>query len=415
MGTPPLGTPLFTTTTRLPDAVSEAIRPSWTAARHRSYDAAVPGASELVALGDAAGRRLARDLFALCDLPHYVSSAMDGWAVCGAAPWRVVDSATLASGECRPIVTGAMLPPGAIAVLRSEHASIARHGDAKWVTTTPSARPDEPRDGEHVRLAGTEAMTGDVLITAGTVLNPAHIALAASAGHDEVAVSVRPRVRLVLTGDEVVSVGIPASGRVRDSFGPVLPSLIAQLGGFVSDAIHLGDSLPGMIDSLSTDPAGHEVIVTTGSTGSSSADHLRDALHALGATMLIDGIRMRPGGPSLLARLADGRFVVGLPGNPLAAILALLTIGEPLLAGMTGAAAPSIHRVAVGAELSGRASTSLLIPYRLEDGLAVATGWLGSTMMRGLADSVGVLVCPPEGVVAGADTDAFPLPWAAPL
>jgi molybdopterin molybdotransferase len=258
-------------------------------------------------------------------------------------------------------------------------------------------------------------MTGDVLITAGTILNPAHIALAASAGHDEVAVSVRPRVRLVLTGDEVVSAGIPASGRVRDSFGPVLPSLIAQLGGFVSDAIHLGDSLPGMIDSLSTDPAGHEVIVTTGSTGSSSADHLRDALHALGATMLIDGIRMRPGGPSLLARLADGRFVVGLPGNPLAAILALLTIGEPLLAALTGAPAPSIHRVAVGAELSGRASTSLLIPYRLEDGLAVATGWLSSTMMRGLADSVGVLVCPPEGVVAGADTDAFPLPWGAPL
>ena len=85
--------------------------------------------------------------------------------------------------------------------------------------------------------------------------------------------------------------------------------------------------------------------------------------------------------------------------------------GEPLLAGLTGAPAPHWFRVAVGAELAGRPSTSLLIPYRLEGGLAVATGWRTSTMMRGLADSLGVLVCPPEGVVVGADAEAFPLPW----
>jgi molybdopterin molybdotransferase len=137
-------------------------------------------------------------------------------------------------------------------------------------------------------------------------------------------------------------------------------------------------------------------------------------LHDLGATVLIDGIRMRPGGPSLLARLGDGRFVVGLPGNPLAAILALLTIGDPLLAGMTGAPAPRTHRVTVGVELAGRASTSLLLPYRLQGGLAIPTGWRGSAMMRGLAESVGVIVCPPEGVGAEADADALPLPWGAP-
>jgi molybdopterin molybdotransferase len=387
------------------------MRPSWTDARRISYDAASPGPAEVVALADAAGRRLAREVVALCDLPHFVSSAMDGWAVCGAQPWLVVDAATLAPGECRAIVTGAVLPAETTAVLRSEHASLAQIGDSEWVTTTPAARADEPRDGEHVRLAATEAKKGELLITAGTLLNPAHVALAASAGQDEVVVTIRPRVRLVLTGDEVVPSGIPVSGHVRDSFGPVLPSVIAQLGGLVSDAIHLGDSLPDMIEALSSDPSDYDVIVTTGSTGSSSADHLRPALRKLGATFLIDGIRMRPGGPSLLARLDDGRFVVGLPGNPLAAILALLTLGEPLLAGLTGAPAPHSFRVAVGAGLAGRPSTSLLIPYRLEGGLAVATGWRASTMMRGLADSVGVLVCPPEGVVVGADADAFPLPW----
>jgi molybdopterin molybdotransferase len=391
--------------------VSADLRPSWTDARRLSFDAASAGAAELVALDDAAGRRLARDVVALCDLPHYVSSAMDGWAVCGAPPWRVVDTATLAPSECQAIVTGGALPPGATAVLRSEHASSSRDGDTEWMTTTPAARPDEPREGEHMRLAGTEAKEGDLLIAAGTLLNPAHVALAASAGRDDLAVAARPRVRLVLTGDEVVPSGIPASGQVRDSFGPVLPSLIAGFGGIVSDAIHLGDSLAAMIDALSTDPGRHDVIVTTGSTGSSSSDHLRPALRELGADILIDGIRMRPGGPSLLARLDDGRFVVGLPGNPLAAILALLTLGEPLVAGMTGAPVPRTYGVAVGAELSGRASTSLLVPYRLEDGRAVATTWRGSAMMRGLADSVGVLVCPPDGLAIGASADAFALPW----
>jgi molybdopterin molybdotransferase len=399
--------------------VSEDSRPTWTDARQLSYGAGSAGAAELVALGDAAGRRLAREVVALCDLPHYVSSAMDGWAVCGAPPWRVVDAEapvsgeSLAAGECRAIVTGAALPPGATAVLRSEHAAVARAGDGESVTTTTAARLDEPSDGEHMRLAGTEAKTGELLIASGTLLNPGHVALAASAGHDELAVAPRPRVRLVLTGDEVVASGIPASGQVRDSFGPVLPSLIAGLGGIVSDSIHLGDSRQAMIDALSSDAANHDVIVTTGSTGASSADHLRPALRELGADILIDGIRMRPGGPSLLARLDDGRFVVGLPGNPLAAILALLTLGDPLLAGLTGAPAPRTHRVEVGAELAGRASTSLLVPYRLEDGRAVASTWRGSAMMRGLADSVGVLICPPDGLAIGASTDAFGLPWSA--
>ncbi|HEY5230908.1 MAG TPA: molybdopterin molybdotransferase MoeA [Galbitalea sp.] len=409
--------------------MSEDSRPTWADARRLSYGAglsgagsataASAGAAELVALGDAAGRRLARDVVALCDLPHYVSSAMDGWAVSGAPPWRVVDAESLSSGEslgsgeCRAIVTGAALPPGATAVLRSEHAVVTRDGDGESVTTTAGARADEPRDGEHMRLAGTEATTGQLLIASGTLLNPAHVALAASAGHDELAVAPRPRVRLVLTGDEVVASGIPASGRVRDSFGPVLPSLIAGLGGIVAQAIHLDDSRQAMIDALSADPAGHELIVTTGSTGTSSADHLRPALRQLGADILIDGIRMRPGGPSLLARLDDGRFVVGLPGNPLAAILALLTLAEPLLAGLTGAPAPRTHRVEVGAELAGRASTSLLVPYRLEDGRAAASTWRGSAMMRGLADSDGVLVCPPDGIAIGASADAFALPWGA--
>jgi molybdopterin molybdotransferase len=354
---------------------------------------------------------LARDVVALLDVPHYASSAMDGWAVAGSAPWTIAASAPLRSGECLPVVTGAVVPEGASAILRSENAVQFREGAVDRVAVVSEA-PGDPRAGEHIRVAGTEATTGETLIAAGTVLNAAHLALAASAGHDGVAVVARPRVRLVLTGNEVVLSGIPAAGQVRDSFGPVLPFLIEQLGGVAVGTVHLGDSRSSLIDALSANPDDSDILITTGSTGHSSADHLRRALSDLGATLLLDGIRMRPGGPTLLARLEDGRYLIGLPGNPRAAILALLTVAEPLFDALTGGPPPRPHSVAVEAGLSGHPGVSLLVPYRWDGGRAVVTGWSGSAMMRGLATSDGVMVCPPGGVGQSESVEAFPLPWA---
>ncbi|HEY2643637.1 MAG TPA: molybdopterin molybdenumtransferase MoeA, partial [Galbitalea sp.] len=192
---------------------------SWHEARTISLSVAPPHASERVPLAVAHGRVLASALLALSELPHYSSSAMDGWAVAGSPPWRIVDRASLEGGDCRPIVTGGAIPAGAFAVLRSEHASLDAEGR---LVPAADARPDEPRPGEHIRYSGEEARSGEVLIAAGTMLNPAHVALAASAGHDELDVQGRPRVRLLFTGDEVVLRGIPGPGFVRDSFGPML-------------------------------------------------------------------------------------------------------------------------------------------------------------------------------------------------
>ena len=120
---------------------------------------------------------------------------------------------------------------------------------------------------------------------------------------------------------------------------------------------------------------------------------------------------MRPGGPSMLARLPDGRYVIGLPGNPLAALVGLLTLAEPLFAALTGGQEPATHTVVSGAELAGRAGMSLLEPYRIQDGAVVPTQWRGSAMMRGLAESSGILVCPPQGIAIGESAMALRLPW----
>lgn len=389
------------------------IAPDWHVAHLFCHDVARALPSEAVALGEAVGRTLADDVIALCEVPHYASSAMDGWAVAGSPPWRLVEAASLAAGEATPIVTGGLVPVGTHGVLRSEHGALIGSDGRATLVPGADAGADEPRAGDNIRSIGEEVHLSDVVIRAGAVLNPAHIAVAAVCGHDRLAVLRRPRVGLILTGDEVVESGIPAPGRVRDTFGPQLPALIGLLGGIVTARRRIGDDLQTSMSAISdaNTAANTDVVITTGGTSNSPVDHLHTALAALDADILIDGITMRPGGPSLLARLVDGRFLIGLPGNPLAAMIGMLSVVRPLLAGLRGAAVPTLGSVLVGNELSSGRGRSRLIPYRLIDGAAVQTQWLGSGMLRGLAEADGVLVCPPTGAHSGDRLDTLPLPW----
>ena len=385
-------------------------RPDWHAARSYSYATPRRLNPESVALSDAIGRVLAADVVALCDVPHYASSAMDGWAVAGVRPWRLTTSKSLAPGEAVPIVTGGLVPAGARAVLRSEHGAVREVDGGRVLEANDEARPGEPADGDNVRPAGEEVARSDVVFRAGTRLNPAHVAVAAVCGYDELPVLRAPRVALILTGDEVVGSGIPEPGRVRDTFGPQFPALIRMLGGTVTAAHHLHDDLDLLLATITDDTAA-EVLITTGGTGRSIVDHLHTALAQLGASILIDGIAMRPGGPTLLAKLPDGRYLIGLPGNPLAAMMGMLTVAQPLLAGLTGAAEPALGSVVTGRELTGRPGLCRLLPYQLQDGAAAKSPWFGSGMLRGLATADGVLISPPAGARSGESVATLPLPW----
>jgi molybdopterin molybdotransferase len=373
-------------------------------ARRLAHRTVVPLTAESVDLADAVGRVLYRDMVAAQDIPHYASSAMDGWAVCGDPPWTLLsDAAELRAGQAVPIVTGGAIPSGAERVLRSER---ARRVEG-WLE--PDARWEPCRDGLDIRPRGDEARAGDVLVGVGTRLNPAHIAVAASCALDRVEVSARPRVALVLTGDEVTESGAPGPGKVRDSFGPQLPALIAMLGGIVVSAERVPDRLAGTIDALAAADA--ELVITTGGTGHSPADHVRGALRELGAELLITRLAARPGSPTLLARLPDGRIIVGLPGNPLAAICGLLVLAAPLLEAWTGRPLSDPIPATTSRDVAGHAGSTSLIPYRDVDGGAVPSAWTGSGMMRGLAESTGLLLVPPSGLRAGTRTSALPVPW----
>ncbi|MGW0118932.1 molybdopterin molybdotransferase MoeA [Streptomyces sp. NPDC003327] len=405
-----------------------------------------------VPLGRALGRTLAAPLLALTDLPSFDTSAMDGWAVAGPGPWAVREegavlaghapAAALADGEAVRIATGARVPHGTTAVLRTEHSRTEHSGTeptarpsagagpetaaapaagapttAAPTTAAPAGPPGglllhalrEVVDRQDIRPRGQECRTGDVLLPAGTEVTPAVLGLAAAAGYDELAVRPRPRVEVLVLGDELLTAGLPHEGLIRDALGPMLGPWLEALGAEVLATRRVGDDAEALHAAVTGSAA--DLVVTTGGTAAGPVDHVHRVLGTAGATLLVDGVKVRPGHPMLLADLGDGRHLVGLPGNPLAAVSGLLTLGAPLLAALAGGAAPASYRAPVHDEVHGHPYDTRLVPVVHRGGAAVPLHYNGPAMLRGIATADGLAVVPPGGAQAGQELDILDLPW----
>jgi molybdopterin molybdotransferase len=357
----------------------------------------------------------------LTALPSVASSAMDGWAVSGDAPWLLGDpilagdpptSEVLAAGTARPIATGACVPAGTHGILRSENGVVAHPtgaGSAATLTRSARAGATEPALGEHVRARGEECGLDERMLEPGCLLTVPRVALAAVTGHDSLTVTTRPTVELLLLGTEVIGSGIPGPGQVRDAYSPEFPALLTGSGVRLSGLRRLPDDLDRTIDGIRSSTAA--LVISTGGSARGPADHLRAALTALGATVLVDGVRMRPGHPVMVARLADGRLMLCLPGNPLAAMLVLASLGLPLIDGMLGRPLAPLGRVTLAHDIANLSGSTRLVAYRLTDEGAVPTARQGSGMLRGLAEADGVAVVPPGGACSPEPVATIPLPW----
>jgi molybdopterin molybdotransferase len=378
---------------------------AWADARQAARAGASPLPAQLRPLDRCAGAVLAEGLRAGTPLPAFDVAAMDGFAVAGDGPWRVVGTvlagstwpSPLAPGTAVVISTGAPVPPGASAVLPVEDAELGG-GLVRGAV----------EHGRHVRRAGEECGNGEVLLSAGTPVSAAVLGLAAASGHDALLVRPRPRVTALVTGDELLGRGLPRDGRVRDALGPQLPLLVAGLGGELVGQRHVRDE-PGLLRAAVAD-ADAEVLVTTGASSAGPADHLRQVVTDLGGQLLVDGVACRPGHPQLLATLPDGRFVVGLPGNPLAALVGAVTLLQPLLAGLTARVSRSAGAL-LAEPLAAAPVATRLVPVRLEGAWARAVPHVGPGMLRGaaLADALAVL---PPGLdrAEGDEVEVLPLP-----
>ncbi|MFF9564556.1 molybdopterin molybdotransferase MoeA [Leifsonia sp. NPDC014704] len=361
-----------------------------------------------VPVGRAAGLTLAADVRCERPLPPFDNSAMDGWAVAGDGPWREGDPVLAGSipptlplqpGEARPVATGAPVPPGTATVVRSEHA--VRLEDEPLIDADPAPGP-----GSHIRRAGEEAAPGDVVLCTGAVLSPPALGLLAASGVEQVDVSAPPLVTFVAIGDELTG-SDPTPGRVTDSLTPMMPSLLAAVGARCATTARALDRAADVAAAIRR--ARTETIITSGGTAHGPADPVRDALARLEARVLIDGVNLRPGGSLLLARLPDGRHVLSLPGNPLAAVVALLVVGWPLVRGRLGRSAPGLE--AVSAAMLPEAIPVAGGPDRaiacVVDGGALApVPYQRSGMLRGAATATRLAIVSPDGAAV------LRLPWA---
>lgn len=392
----------------------------WGVARGLAHEAglAAAGPAQQVPLSEADGRTLADPLVTLTDLPAFTTSSIDGWAVRGAGPWRIVGQVLAGStaaplpedGTCVEIATGAMVPAGAEALIRVEESK----------TDATGLVDGSPRATAEWRVPGEEAGRGEQLLPAGTPIDPAVIGLAASCGYDTLAVRPVPRAALLVFGDELLTQGPPEAGRVRDALGPLVPPWLRRLGAAVAPNAVIGpvrDTLAAHVDAIRAALDVADLVCTTGGTMHGPVDHLHPALRELGAEYLVNTVAVRPGFPMLLARVpgADGRprFLAGLPGNPQSAVIALASLVAPLLAGVQGRGLPELPLVELGAPVHGRGNcTHLALAALTPDGrTAHPVPHVGSAMLRGLSRAHGfVVVAPHTSAAAGATVPFLALP-----
>jgi molybdopterin molybdotransferase len=296
--------------------------------------------SEMIALESALGRVLAENIAAPFDVPGYINSAMDGYALRGAdlaadAETRLRLVGTILAGgteiprvepnTCVRITTGAPLPVGADTVVMKEDSRI----EGEMIVIAAGARA-----GANVRPAGEDYRNGDRALTAGTVLTPAQLGVLASFGHTHVAVMRRPRAVLLTTGDELVAPGRALGyGQIHDSNRYSLGALLEQQGVELVRHERLRDDPPALRDALARAANDADIVVSSGGVSAGEADYLPRLLAEIGRVHLWK-VRIKPGMPFLFG--AIGRALVfSLPGNPVSGVATFLALVRPALDAMT--------------------------------------------------------------------------------
>lgn len=307
---------------------------------------AVPGETRRIATSEASGLVLAEDLPSPIDLPSFRNSAMDGYMV------RSDDlaKASVQHPVCLPLKgvvyagddgmsNDVLSAPATISVMTG--APVAAEFDAvvplenieikgQSIVFTAPVRP-----GDHIREAGEDMRRGQAAFKRGDYLSPERIMLLAALGVAEVEIHQPPPLYVFSTGDELASDPVLTAGKIHDANGPFL-LLAARRAGFVAhDCGRVGDDADELIARIRAIP-GPATIVSSGAASKGEHDFVPQALRKLGAEIIFQRPNIRPGKPILFARLPDGKYYFGLPGNPAAAAMGFRVFVMPLMQGCKG-------------------------------------------------------------------------------
>lgn len=381
-------------------------------------------AVETVELRMALHRVCAADVCCPEDLPPFDRSAVDGYAVRAADTFGAsaslpaylqlgaevrmggIADLPIQPGQAAYVPTGGMIPPGADAVVMVEQTSRAEGGVLEVV------RPGAP--GEHLIRAGDDARAGEVVVPAGRRLSPQHLGALASLGLTEIDVFVTPQVAIIPTGDELVAPNAePGPGQIRDINSTALAGAVVEAGGepelfeIVRDQ---PERLRGAIDRARR--CSSLVLVAGGSSVGERDWTLQVMMESPGAELLVHGVAIRPGKPLIVVACGEA-LLVGLPGNPISALIVFNEFIAPYLrrlGGETGERPPRACRARLTRSISSEPGKEDYIRVRLTRS---AAGWIAepllgkSSLLRTLVQADGLVTLPAglTGIEEGAEVD----------
>jgi molybdopterin molybdotransferase len=380
-------------------------------------------AAEPVRIEEAFGRVVAADILAPGPLPGFARSAVDGYAVRsadthgaaeGLPAYLDLDGAVrmgeMPEGPLRPggaaeMPTGGALPQGADAVVMVEHTAAV---DARRIEVTRSVAP-----GDNVIRKDDDVAAGDVLVRAGHRLRPHDTGLLAAAGVADVPVHARPVVALVSTGDEVVDVREATRGaQVRDANAPALSALIRELD---SEPLPMGivPDDPELLERVCRGALERsDVLVVSAGSSVGARDATATVVERLGEPgVWCHGLALKPGKPTLLAEVG-GKPVIGLPGNPVSALVVMRLVGGPVLALVGGQAEQPpqpLVRATLARNVASAAGRTDVVQVALRDGTAVPL-FGKAALLSVMARADGYVVVPEDvqGLAEGTPVDVVP-------
>ena len=390
-------------------------------ARERVLSVVTPLGTEPVEIDHALGRVLARDVRAQSDVPAFRNSAMDGYAVIAGdagRKLRVVGESragapiqrTLGEGEAIRISTGGAVPAGATAVIPQEVVS----RDGETIETRGAIEP-----GENIRQPGEDMRAGATVLSAGTCLGAVEVGAAVAAGAGTVIASRRPRVTVLCTGDELRAAGEPLNpGEIHNSNAPMLTGLAQRWGAQTAPAQRLPDDRQATETGLETALQNSDLLLISGGVSVGPHDHVKPALAALAVQELFWSVSLQPGKPTWFGA-RDGKFVFGLPGNPVSAVVTFSLFVAPALAALQGASAPAPldveAQLGVPVQRNPRREQAVRVTLQRRDGrtVAIPTGAQGSHILSSLLGADALAMVPAgEGELPTGSTVALePIAW----
>jgi molybdopterin molybdotransferase len=375
---------------------------------------------ETVAIDKALGRVLTAEVRAASDVPPFACSAMDGYAaragpagrtlaVVGEARAGSPSQRAVGEGEATRISTGAAIPTGAECVIRQE--------DVELRGTAIMARA-ETAPGTNIRGAGEDLRAGAAVLEPGTILGPAELGAAVSAGAGALTVTRQPRVIVLCTGDELRPPGEPLGpGLIHNSNGPMLRALAERAGALGEGYEILPDDPEATREGLASALEQADVVIVCGGVSVGPHDHVKPALASLGVRELFWGVALQPGRPTWFGEL-NSKLVFGLPGNPVSAVVTFTLFVRPALLAMQGVPTrrrlEAMGRLAVPVARNPRREQALRVRIERRDGQVFITpnGPQGSHLISSLlgADALAFIPLGDGDMPAGAEVGLEELP-----